>query len=227
MAKILVVEDDQDVCRVVCNSLSYDHHTVEAVHDGNSALERLGAYNYDLIVLDWQLPGISGVEVLKQFRASGGDTCILMLTGRAGIADKESGLDAGADDYLTKPFLTRELLARVRALLRRGAGRLKDNDLRFGNVELNPLSFRVVRDGQEVRLSAKEFALLEFLMRHPRMVFSPEALIARVWTADEDTSAEIVRSHIKNLRKKLDFAGRPSILHTVHGVGYKVDESLS
>ena len=227
MAKILVVEDDPDVNRTICTALTYEHHTVESVLDGADALARLKAYNYDVVVVDWQLPGLTGLEVCREYRTTGGKALMIMLTGRSKLTEKEEGLDAGYDDYLVKPFDVRELVARIRALLRRASSRITGNILEIGKVKLEPNTYRVTRAGKEIKLVPKEFAILEFLMRHPNIVFSCEALMSRVWTAEEESSPEIIRTHIKNLRKKLDISGEPELISTVHGVGYRLVEPAS
>jgi DNA-binding response OmpR family regulator len=220
MAKILVVEDDVSVNKVVCDYLRFDHHVVESVIDGTEALARLTAYSYDLLIIDWDIPRLNGLDLCKQYRANGGSAPILMMTGKSEIGEKTEGLDAGCDDYLTKPFDTKELSARVRALLRRASGQLTKNVLQIGDIRLEPNTYRATKNNEELRLVPKEFAILEFLMRHPDMVFSCEALMSRIWTADEEASPEIIRTHIKNLRKKLQDDGK--LISTVHGVGYKL-----
>ena len=222
MAKILIVEDEFDLSEPVRLYLTHDHHLVEVVSDGNEALERLRFYKYDLIILDWMLPGMHGVDVCKTFRSTGGTTPILMLTSRRQTQDKIAGLDAGADDYLTKPFEVAEIAARVRALLRRPQA-VTSNVLKIGHLELEPNSFRVTRDGEDVQLLPKEFALLEFFMRHPGQVFSAEALLDRVWSSESEASPETIRTYIKRLRQKIDNPGQPSMINTVHGVGYKLE----
>ncbi len=217
MAKILVVEDNVELAEQVRTALLFEHHTVESVHDGRDAFGNLRAFQYDLVILDWDLPGMSGLDICKEYRGSGGVTPILMLTGKGGIAEKESGLDAGADDYLTKPFHLKELLARTRALLRRSP-QLTDNVLKAGSLTLDPKKYRVVKEGQVIFLVPKEFAILEFLMRHPNEVFAPEALLNRIWPSDSEATAEALRTAMKRLRKKVDPEGQ--YLRTVHGVGY-------
>jgi DNA-binding response OmpR family regulator len=138
------------------------------------------------------------------------------------LTEKQEGLDAGFDDYLVKPFEVQELSARIRALLRRASSRVENHVLTIGKLSLDPSKFQVTVDGQNLKLVPKEFALLEFLMRHPDVVFSCEALINRVWTADEETSPDIIRTHIMNMRKKLEQHGLSGLIHTVHGVGYKL-----
>jgi OmpR-family two-component system manganese-sensing response regulator len=222
MAKILIVEDEIDLSEPVRAYLEGEHHLVEVVGDGNEAMERLRFYKYDVIILDWMLPGISGLDVCKSFRASGGTTPVLMLTSRKQWQDKVAGLDSGADDYLTKPFEVQEVSARIRALLRRPQ-HMNANVLTARNVVLEPGSFKVMRDDQDVALLPKEFALLEFFMRHPGQVFSAEALLDRVWSSESEASPETIRTYIKRLRQKIDTDGQPSLISTVHGVGYKLE----
>lgn len=222
MAKILFVEDDLDAAKVVIGALEHEHHRVEHSTDGLDALERLLCCEYDLAVLDWNVPGKSGIELARDFRNKGGRTPILMLTGNAQASQKVSGLDAGADDYLTKPFDIEELRARVRALLRRGARSQQSNELKVGELVLDPATMTVTYRGADVAVVRKEFQLLEFLMRHPNMVFSPDAILKRVWTIDEEASAETIRTYIKNLRRKLDVDGEPSMIENIRGIGYKL-----
>lgn len=222
MAKILLVEDDRNLAITVKDWLEFEHHLVEAVEVGTEALELAQSYQYDLIILDIELPKMNGLEVCKNYRQGGGQAPILMLTGRGSIPDKETGLDAGADDYLTKPFHLKELSARVRALLRR-PGQVAGNTLKAGNLVLDTTSYKVLKDGQEIHLPRMEFALLEFLMRHQGQVFSTEALLDRVWTSDSEKSPETIRTSVKKLRSKIDTDGQPSIIRNVHGVGYKLE----
>ncbi len=223
MAKILIVEDEPDLSEPVRAYLTHEHHLVEVVADGLEAMERLRFYKYDVIILDWMLPGMQGVEVCKGFRDSGGTTPILMLTSRRQTNDKIIGLDAGADDYLTKPFDVHEVSARVRALLRRPQT-VHSNVLRVRNIILETSTFRVTREGTDIQLLPKEFALLEFFMRHPNQVFSAEALLDRVWSSESEASPETIRTYIKRLRQKIDRKDeQSSIISTVHGVGYKLE----
>ncbi len=222
MAKILVVEDDPQILKVILDCLKIDHHVVETELDGSLGLEKLRTYEYDVLILDWNLPGMTGVELCRQYRALGGKGSVLMLTANQTISNKEEGFDSGADDYLTKPFNIRELSARVKALARRSANEISANVIKVGNVELDRDKFSVSVNQQPIKLVPKEFALLEFLMRHRNIVFSADALLSRVWKAEEDSSPEIIRTHIKNLRKKLEDGDKPPIIETVYGVGYKV-----
>jgi DNA-binding response OmpR family regulator len=222
MAKILIVEDEPDLSEPVRAYLTHEHHLVEVVGDGLEAMERLRFYKYDVIILDWMLPGMQGVDVCKNFRTNGGTTPILMLTSRKQTQDKIAGLDAGADDYITKPFDVQEISARVRALLRRPQV-VNSNVLRARNLVLETSTFKVTRDEQDIQLLPKEFALLEFFMRHPNQVFSAEALLDRVWSSESEASPETIRTYIKRLRQKIDTETQPSIISTVHGVGYKLE----
>ena len=222
MAKILLVEDDKDLANMVRTYLLFEHHAVESLFNGKDAADYLRHYPYDAIILDWELPEKSGIEVLKEFRERGGTTPVLMLTGKTGLTDKEQGLDAGADDYLAKPFEMRELGARVRALLRRPAVILS-NTLRAGDIVLDAARYRVWKLEKPVSLVPKEFKLLEFFMRHPNQVFTPEALLNRVWPTESESTEEALRTAIKRLRKKVDPEG--TILRTIHGVGYILEVS--
>jgi len=204
----------------VSDWLTDEHYTIDVVNSGSEAIERLRFDKYDVLIFDWQLPDLTGIEICKRFRSKGGNTPVLMLTGKSEITDKETGLDAGADDYLTKPFHPRELSARVRALLRR-SGELKQNILTCGDIELDPQGFKVTKGGKEITLLPKEFALLEFFLRHPNQVFSPEALLDRVWSAESEASPDTIRVHITKLRGKIETEGQPSPIKTIHRQGYK------
>jgi DNA-binding response OmpR family regulator len=227
VAKILVVEDDPQILKVIMDCLKLDHHIVETEEDGALAQEKLRIYEYDVLVLDWNLPGVTGVELCREYRNRGGHGGVLMLTANQTMSNKEEGLGSGADDYLTKPFDVRELSARVKALARRSAVGISANIIKVGEVELDRDKFCVTVNQQPIKLVPREFALLEFLMRHRNIVFSADALLSRVWKAEEDASPEIIRTHIKNLRKKLEHDGKPQIIETVYGVGYKVVDTES
>ncbi len=206
---------------MVSEWLINEHHHVEASLDGADALEKLKFYDFDLVILDLNLPSMGGIKILREFRAAGKETPVLILTGQDKIEDKEVGLDSGADDYLTKPFHMKELSARVRAVLRRPSSYVGDR-LTAGVLELNPGTHTVQINGKEISLLPKEFALLEFLMRHPDQVFSADALLNRVWASASDSSIDALTTCVKRLRKKIDIEGSPSFIKTVHGVGYKL-----
>lgn len=219
MAKVLIVEDDKQLSALVVDWLTGEKYTTEAVFKGTDGLERLKFYKYDVVILDWDLPGLSGVEVCRQFRDEGGTTPILMLTGKKEITEKAEGLDSGADDYLTKPFDVIELSARLRALLRR-TNNVTKTVLTAGNLTLDPTSRKVTVCGNEVDLQPKEYSLLEFLLRHPNQPFNAEAIMDRVWTASSDAAPDTVRLHVMRLRNKIDEEGKESIIRTIHRVGY-------
>jgi DNA-binding response OmpR family regulator len=224
MSKILLVEDEEDISDLITAWLKNDHHTIEVAVNGEDANSLLTIYTYDVIILDWMLPGVSGVEVCKRYRNRGGTAPILMLTAKTHVDEKSAGLDAGADDYLTKPFELKELSARIRALLRRPSA-FSGTVLKVGPIVMDTATYKVSRGVDEpIQLLPREFALLEFFMRHPNQVFSAEALLDRVWTSDSEASPETIRTYIKRLRKKIDEEGKPSLLGTVHGVGYKLVE---
>lgn len=222
MAKILVVEDERDLASLVTNWLKRDHHLVEMVGDGATALRQLEMNRYDVIILDLMLPGMDGMEICRRYRRSHGTTPILMLTAKDTVDDRAVGLDAGADDYLTKPFHLKELAARVRALLRRGDSK-PGNVLKIRDVVIDTNEYRCTKAGKEVHLLPKEFRLLEFLVRHPNQVFSAEDLLSSVWESDTPALLDTVRGHIKRLRKKLDSPDERSMISTVYGLGYKIE----
>jgi DNA-binding response OmpR family regulator len=221
MAKILVVEDDPAICSIIVDWLTHQHHTVEVSHNGLEADQYLKTYQYDVIVLDWGLPELSGVDICKRYKTAGGRAPVLMLTGKHDIEDKEEGFNAGADDYLTKPFDIKELSARIRALLRRPTN-VYDNILSIRNVSLDPNNHIVTKDGAPIKLTPKEFAVLEFFMRNPNKVFKADALLDHIWNSEAGSGPETVRTCIKRLRRQIDMPDVPSIIENVHGVGYKL-----
>jgi DNA-binding response OmpR family regulator len=223
MAKILFAEDDLDLAGRIEAWLKHEHHSVETVYDGLKALENLEYFKYELVILDWGLPNITGIEICKKYRAGGGTTPILMLTGRDAITEKETGLDSGADDYLTKPFDIRELSARIRALLRRPSS-FTGQTLKTKTIELDTATHKVTNKGEEVQLAPKEFALLEFLMKHANKVVSADQLLEHIWSSDSDATSETIYTYIKTLRKKLSpGSSKDSPIRTVHGLGYTID----
>ena len=223
MAKILLVEDDALMAQSVVDMLAQEHYTVEHVDDGADGWERLDTLEYDLVILDWNLPSMEGIDVLKKMRDAGKSTPVIMLTANSGIDSKVSGLDGGADDYLTKPFNLVELKSRVKALLRRPA-EYKGETLTAGDLTLQVGEFKCFRRGKEVSLHPKEFALLEHLIRNKGRVFSVDELLDRLWSCDSDSSVDAVRKCITRLRQKIDIPGSPSPITNIVGRGYKVDE---
>ena len=222
MAKILLVEDDPDLANLISNILHVERHTIEAVANGQEALGRLKMFRYELVILDWMLPGLNGMEICAEFRNKGGNTPILMLTSKSSPEEKEKALDGGADDYLTKPFHPKELTARIRALLRRPQT-VNAKILQIGDIVLDAKTMKVYKNEKEIHLLPKEFSLLELFLRYPNQVFSGDALLDRVWASESAASVDTVRTYIKTLRKKIDSEGSASLIRTVHGVGYCLD----
>lgn len=224
MAKILIVEDDRDLAQVLSVTLSSKGHSVQIADGGAVAIDFLRSFKYDLVILDWMMPEVTGIDVLKAYREKDGKAPILMLTAKAEVADKALGLDMGADDYLTKPFHPQELLARVRALLRRPHS-LAAVLLTAGDITLDPATCQVTRKGEEIHLRPKVFSLLEFFMRHPDQVFSSEAILERVWMDDSLASPDTVRTHIKLLRKSIGQTGESGLIKNIRNRGYMLSSS--
>ena len=222
MAKILIVEDDLAIRANLSDELEMEGYSVESVESAEAALELLSISDFDLTIIDWELPQMSGLELCGSMRRSGNRCGILFLTGRAAIRDKASGLDAGADDYLTKPFEAEELLARVRAILRRGKTSRSD-EVQVGDIVVNLVTRSIAKDGQIVVLKAKEHQLVEFLVRHRGRLLSLDDLIRNVWSSDELVSYDAVRQCVKRVREKLDTPGKPSFISTVKGIGYIIE----
>ncbi|MBK9142428.1 MAG: response regulator transcription factor [Candidatus Melainabacteria bacterium] len=222
MAKILLVEDDRDICRSLANWLEKESYTVESVESGADALQLLRSFKYDLLVLDWGLPDMTGLEVLKRYRAEGGDAAVLFLTGRNTIDDKEAGFESGADDYLTKPFEVREFGARVKSLLRRPRSMLS-MELMVDGLILDPRTRIIKFEDRSVRLMPREQALLEYLMRRQNIIHSSRALLDAVWRSDSDTSEDSVRTCMRSLRLKLKKVGKESLIKTILKSGYIIE----
>jgi two-component system response regulator MprA len=216
--RVLIVEDDADIADVLRRSLRNEGYEVKTSADGVEALDVAAGFVPDLVVLDLGLPGMDGVEVCRRLR-SDGDVPILMLTARAETEDRVTGLDSGADDYLVKPFERQELLARIRALLRRRPPR-GSASLEVGDLTLNPDTREVRRGEREVELTNREFELLEFLMRNERLVVSRERLLDEVWGYDPMAATNTIDVFISNLRRKLEEGGESRLLHTKRGAGY-------
>ncbi len=219
--RILLVEDEPAVNAAVRSALAAEGHAVDGTDDGAEALEWVTAYSYDLVVLDVVLPSMDGFTVCARLREAGFAAPILMLTALDSVGDRVTGLDRGADDYLAKPFAMAELLARVRALRRRQGGD-RAPIMRFGDLEIDPSTLGVTRNGTRIRLTAREFALLEVLARNPGQVFSQERLIDTLWDADFDPGSNIVEVYIRSLRRKIDGGRRDGLIETVRGAGYRV-----
>ena len=224
-ARILVVDDDPAIAAAVRRALLYEGYSVDISGDGEGALQRCRDEAFDLVVLDVMLPGVDGVEVCRRLRSAGEAPAVLMLTARDATADRVRGLDSGADDYLVKPFANDELLARVRALLRRAAPSAPSQVLRFADVRMDLDAHRVERGGRAVELTPKQFDLLEHFLRNPRRVLSRDQLLDAVWGYDAATASNVVDVYVGYVRERLEDGGARRLLHTVRGVGYVLRET--
>jgi heavy metal response regulator len=221
--RILVVEDEPEIAGFIARGLTENGHSVDVAADGDEALHWPSVAEFDLIVLDVMLPSVDGVEVCRTLRARGLRTPILMLTARDTVEDRVRGLDSGADDYLVKPFAFAELLARVRALSRREPA-LVGNVLEVGDLVIDTATREARRGESLLDLTAKEFSLLEYLMRHPNQVLSRTVIAEHVWNYDFDNATNVIDVHIKNLRKKVDEGRDRRLIHTVRGAGYRISD---
>ena len=221
---ILIVEDEQRLAGLLRRVLTEERHAVDVAHDGVEGLDLAASDTYDLVILDLMLPELDGLELCRRMRAEGADAPVLMLTARGAVEDRVAGLNAGADDYLVKPFAMEELLARVNALLRR-RGRDLDAvpDLRVGDLTLDLVRHEARRAGRTVELTAKEFALLEYLMRHPGQALSRARITDHVWRYDLEALSNVVDIYIHYLRDKIDRGFDRPLIKTVRGVGYKIE----
>jgi len=217
--RLLVVEDEKKVASFVRKGLEEEGYAVDVAADGESGLELALDQVHDLIILDIHLPRMNGLRVLQELRRKKVKTPVLLLTVRATIEDKVLGLDAGADDYLTKPFAFQELVARVRALLRRRA-EAEPPVLQIADLVLDPARRTVFRGGEKIELTAKEYTLLDYLMRNPGRVLTRTLIAEHVWDYDFDTSTNVIDVYVNYLRKKIDAGREPKLIHTVRGVGY-------
>jgi two-component system response regulator MprA len=222
--KILVVDDERAVRESLRRALELEGYEIELAADGEEALDRLESHSQpDALVLDLLMPGIDGLEVCRRLRRSGNTLPVLMLTARAEVENRVEGLDAGADDYVTKPFALEELLARLRAMLRR-ASPDGDEVLRFADLELDPGTREVKRDGDPIELTRTEFSLLELFLRNSRQVLTRSIIFERVWGYDFGFSSNSLDVYIGYLRRKTEAGGKPRLIHTVRGVGYALKE---
>jgi len=221
---ILVVEDEQRLAYLLRRVLLEERHSVDLAHDGNAGLDLALSDTYDAVILDLMLPGVDGLEICSQLRAEHLTTPVLMLTARGAIEDRVKGLNVGADDYLTKPFAMEEFLARVNALLRRRERHFDETlQLSIGDLTLDLVRHEARRDGRIIDLTAKEFALLEYLMRHPRRVLTRTQIVDAVWRYDLDALSNVVDIYIHYLRDKIDQGFSHPLIKTVRGVGYKIE----
>ena len=222
---ILIIEDEIKLANAIKRALELQKNVVAVAYDGEKGLDLAIGEKFDLLILDVMLPKIGGLEICRQMRKEGINTPIIMLTAKGQVEDKVIGLDAGADDYMVKPFSFEELFARIRALVRRPE-RTTNTVLEVKDLTLDPTSFIARRDGKKIYLSTKEFALLEFLLRNKNKVLSKEQIVNHVWDYNSDVLFSTVEVHIKHIRDKIEtpFIGKPSIIKTVHGFGYTIEE---
>jgi DNA-binding response OmpR family regulator len=219
--RMLLVEDEKGVANFIKKGLEEELYTIDHAENAEDGLSFVAANQYDLIILDIILPGMNGLDLCKEIRKKGIQSPVMMLTARDSIDDKVTGLDSGADDYLTKPFSFEEFLARVRALLRRKQDKL--TELTYGNMKIDTLAHRAFADGTEVMLRPKEYAILVYLLRNRGRVLSRTQILENVWGYDFNPNTNIVDVHIKALREKLDEVNMPSLIRSVRGVGYMID----
>nr|WP_174391569.1 response regulator transcription factor [Nocardia niigatensis] len=226
--RILVVDDDRAVRESLRRSLTFNGYTVDLAVDGLDALEKTASQRPDALVLDVMMPRLDGLEVCRRLRSTGDDLPILVLTARDSVSERVAGLDAGADDYLPKPFALEELLARLRALLRRTAGDAVDPSseaMAFADLSLDPVTREVTRGERQISLTRTEFSLLEMLMANPRRVLTRSRILEEVWGYDFPTSGNALEVYIGYLRRKTEADGEPRLIHTVRGVGYVLRET--
>lgn len=223
MMRILVVEDEPKLNELICARLRREHYTIDSCMVGDEAMDFLACAQYDLLILDIMLPGISGLEILRQLRSRNDKTPVLLLTALDSVPDRVTGLNSGADDYLVKPFAFDELLARVRVLFRRSSGSVS-NIYSLSNLSVDCDAKQVKRGDTVISLSAKEFSILEYLIRNQGTVLSRDRINNHIWNYDYEGSSNIVDVYIRYLRKKIDDGFEPKLIHTVRGVGYVLRE---
>ena len=225
--KILIIEDEHKIANSIKKGLELESYAVDVAYDGITGYDLVSTENYDVIILDLMLPDMDGIEICQKMRANSIQTPILMLTAKGQTQDKVKGLNSGADDYLVKPFAFVELLARIKALMRRPKNNsgiiLKTNDLM-----LNTITYDVTRNGKKIKLSRQEFALLEYLLRHKNTVLNKEQIIGNVWDYDADILPNTIEVYIGYLRNKIDkpFPKNPNLIHTIRGFGYKLEKHI-
>jgi two-component system response regulator MprA len=223
MTTVLVVDDDRKIVDMLRRTLAYEGYQVVTAADGHEALARAAARRPDIAVLDWLLPGLDGLEVARRLRAAD-DLPILMLTARDAVEDRVAGLDSGADDYLVKPFAPAELLARIRALLRRAEATDGERPLRYADLSLDPPTRETRRGARRFDLTPREFDLLAYLLRHPRQVLPRERILRAVWGDDFYGDDSVIEVYVGYLRAKTEAGGEPRLIQTVRGVGYVLRE---
>jgi DNA-binding response OmpR family regulator len=223
--RILVVEDEKKLCELIATTLEAERYAVDTALDGQTGWQMADTYAYDLIILDLMLPSVSGTEILRRVRRKNQDVPILILTARDETADKLEHFEAGADDYLTKPFVFAELVMRVKALLRRGGSMTRANVVRIGDLELDRTAQNVIRAGKTIELTPKEYSLLEYLATNPGRVISRTMIIEHVWDQSFEGLTNIVDVYVRHLRRKVDDPFPTKLIRTVRGVGYGLRES--
>jgi len=223
--RLLVVEDDRKVASFIQSGLEQEGWAVDVLHDGASAGEQAGAFEYDAVVLDLMLPSRSGFEVLRDIRSRKAELPVLILTAKDRVEERVAGLDGGADDYMTKPFALAELSARLRALLRRGAPR--ESTLRLADLEVDTIRRVVRRAGRRIDLRPKEYALLEYLLRNSGRPVTRSLIVEHVWDLHFDSVSNVVEVHVNSLRNKIDRGFSPELIHTIRGVGYMLSDGSS
>jgi DNA-binding response OmpR family regulator len=219
---LLIVEDNAELASLLQKGLVAEHHVVDVVDRGEEGLDRAESGVYDAVILDLMLPDMNGIEVTRRLRSEGSDVPVVMLTARDSLADRLSGFDVGADDYVTKPFAFQELLARLRAVTRRGKEVKNDGRLAVGDLVLDRLAHEVTRAGKPIHLTHKEYAVLEFLMEHAGQVLSRTLILERVWDYAFTSFANVVDVTIARLRRAIDDEFDPPLIQTVRGIGYKM-----
>jgi DNA-binding response OmpR family regulator len=222
--RVLVVEDDPEISRFLVRGLTEERYVVDLVEDGAAAVDMLAAEEYDAVVLDLMLPGVDGFEVCRRLRARGVDTPIIMVTARDALADRVAGLDGGADDYLTKPFAFEELVARLRALGRRGRTRQMTHVLRYGPVTLDPVAHTAAVHDTPLTLTATEYRLLEFLLRRPEAIVTRDQLAQHVWGGEYDPLSNNADVYVGYVRRKLQAIAPEPLIHTIRGLGYMLKQ---
>ncbi len=222
--RILLAEDEKELNDLVRKTLEDEGYAVDSVFDGDSALEYLSSTPYDIALLDIMMPGRDGIAVLREYRKSGGKAPILILTARDAVEDRVVGLDAGADDYLVKPFMFPELLARIRVLLRRNTTSASSSVLECGDLVMDTSSHAVRRRGRKIDLSAKEYSILEYMMRNQGAVLGRESFRSHIWSWDYDGESNVIDVYIRYLRKKIDDGESVKLIHTIRGAGYMLKD---
>ena len=222
--RVLLAEDEKELNDLVRKTLEDEGYAVDSVFDGDSALEYLSSTPYDIAILDIMMPGRDGIVVLREYRKSGGKAPILILTARDAVEDRVVGLDAGADDYLVKPFMFPELLARIRVLLRRNTTSASSSVLECGDLVMDTSSHAVRRRGRKIDLSAKEYSILEYMMRNQGAVLGRESFRSHIWSWDYDGESNVIDVYIRYLRKKIDDGESMKLIHTIRGAGYMLKD---